>query len=448
MRPRRPKGFGGWNVLNEKDDRNMTDFSGLELAQPLLRAITAEGYTTPTPIQGKAIPPLLTGRDLLGVAQTGTGKTAAFSLPLLHRLAENAGKPRRNKPRALILAPTRELAGQIGDSLRAYGRELPVRSTVVFGGVSIRPQIQTMNRGVHVLVATPGRLLDLMNQGHVSLDAVEVFILNEADRMLDMGFIRDVKKIAAALPSRRQTMLFSATMPKTVQGLADGLLDDPVRVEAAPAATTAEKVDQRVLFVAKEKKRALLGELLNNRDISRVLIFTRTKHGANRVARHLEQRGIASDAIHGNKAQTARQRALKGFRAGRIRALVATDIAARGIDVDGVTHVINFDLPNEPESYVHRIGRTARAGADGMAISFCDHGERAYLRDIERTIRQSLLVIEDHPYHAPDIANDPGEQRPGGRGSGRKGAQGPKRTGQKRPNQRRRGGNRRPRKAA
>ena len=386
----------------------MTSFAGLDLAQPILRAIADEGYTTPTPIQGKSIPPLLEGRDLLGVAQTGTGKTAAFALPLLHRLADNAGKSHPRQPLALILAPTRELAGQIGDSFRTYGRHLRLRTGVVFGGVSIRRQIQTLARGVHVLVATPGRLIDLMNRGDLRLDAVEVFILDEADRMLDMGFIRDVKKITAALPKRRQTLLFSATMPKSVQGLAADLLSNPVRVEAAPASTTVEKVDQMVLFVPKDKKRALLGELLNDKDMARGLIFTRTKHGANRVARHLHDRGIHSDAIHGNKAQNARQRALDGFRSGRIRALVATDIAARGIDVEGVTHVINFDLPNDPESYVHRIGRTARAGAAGIAISFCDSGERAHLRDIEKTIRQNVPVIEDHPYHAAEIANDPG----------------------------------------
>ncbi|MDH5798514.1 MAG: DEAD/DEAH box helicase, partial [Paracoccaceae bacterium] len=384
----------------------MTDFTGFKLAQPILRAISDEGYTTPTPIQVKSIPPLLQGHDLLGVAQTGTGKTAAFALPLLHHLSVNTAKAKSRQPRALILAPTRELASQIVDSLKSYGRHVPLRSTVVFGGTSARPQIQALARGVHVLVATPGRLMDLMNQGHVQLDAIEVFILDEADRMLDMGFIRDVKKITAQLPKRRQTVLFSATMPSSVLGLAAGLLHDPIRVEAAPEATTAEKVEQSVLFLPKDKKRALLSELLNNKDLKRVLIFTRTKHGADRVAKHLHQSGIRSDAIHGNKAQNARQRALKDFRSGNIRALVATDIAARGIDVDGVTHVINFDLPNEPESYVHRIGRTARAGSTGIAISFCDHEERAYLRDIEKTIRQSVPVMADHPYHAAEIAND------------------------------------------
>lgn len=386
----------------------MTDFAGLELAEPILRAIATEGYTIPTPIQSKAIPALRDGRDLLGVAQTGTGKTAAFALPLLHRLAGQKGKPQRNRPRALILAPTRELADQIAGSLRTYSRHLHLRTAVVFGGTSIRNQIRTLAQGVHILVATPGRLLDLMAQGHLQLGSVEIFVLDEADRMLDMGFIRDVKKIAASLPERRQTAFFSATMPKSIQGLAGGLLKDPVQVEVAPTATTAEKVEQRVLFVSKGKKRALLDELLTDKSIKRVLIFTRTKHGADRVARNLHQSGVRSDAIHGNKAQRARQKALKGFRSGNIRALVATDIAARGIDVEGVTHVINFELPNDPESYVHRIGRTARAGASGVAISFCDREERAYLRDIEKTIRQSVPVFEDHSFHSAEIANDPG----------------------------------------
>lgn len=389
----------------------MTDFTGFNLAQPILRAIADEGYTTPSPIQHKSIPALVEGHDLLGVAQTGTGKTASFALPLLNRLASNGTKPQSRKPRALIIAPTRELAGQINDSIRAYGRHMHLRSTVVFGGASIRPQIKTLAQGVHILVATPGRLIDLMNQRHLYLDEVEIFILDEADRMLDMGFIPDVKRITAALPNKRQTVMFSATMPKTIQGLADSLLRDPIKVEVAPAATTVEKVEQKVLFVQKDKKRALLGELLDDRKIARVLIFTRTKHGADKVSKHLHQKGIQSDAIHGNKTQNARQRALKSFRSGEIRALVATDIAARGIDVDGVTHVINFDLPNEPESYVHRIGRTARAGASGVAISFCDIEERGYLRDIEKTIRQSVPVFEDHSFHAPEIANHTGPSK-------------------------------------
>jgi ATP-dependent RNA helicase RhlE len=433
----------------------MTDFSGLELAQPLLRAIAEEGYTTPSPIQGKSIPSLLQGKDLLGVAQTGTGKTAAFSLPLLHHIGEDCGKPVSRSPLALILAPTRELAGQINDSLKTYSRHMRIRSAVVFGGVSIRPQIKMMTSGVHILVATPGRLLDLMNQGYVHLDKIEYLILDEADRMLDMGFVHDVKKITAAVPKDRQTMLFSATMPKTVQGLASSLLRDPVRVEVAPAATTAEKVEQQVLFVSKDNKRALLTKLLDDKNIKRVLVFTRTKHRANRVVKHLQQKGIESDAIHGNKAQNARQRALDGFKSGTIRVLVATDIAARGIDVDGVTHVINFELPNEPESYVHRIGRTARAGADGIAISFCDHEERNYLRDIEKTIRQSVTVVEDHPWHAADVAamtgaeanrakskgNGGGNRRGGGgrtKPAGASGAAGEKGAANKNSRQRRR----------
>ena len=303
----------------------MTNFTSLELAQPILRAIKDEGYSTPTPIQDKSIPPMLEGRDLLGVAQTGTGKTAAFALPIINNLAKNGSKLRKFQPRALILAPTRELAVQIGDSIRGYSRHMHISSAVVFGGVSIRPQIQTLSRGVHILVATPGRLLDLINQGYVNLDSIEVFVLDEADRMLDMGFIPDVKKITAKLPKHRQTALFSATMPNSIQGLADGLLNNPTRVEVAPAATTAEKVEQSVLFVAKDKKRALLGDLMKNDDIGRVLIFTRTKHGANRVSRHLHEAGINSDAIHGNKSQNARQKALKGFKTGKLWAKNSDD---------------------------------------------------------------------------------------------------------------------------
>ncbi|MEQ8710640.1 MAG: DEAD/DEAH box helicase [Rhodospirillales bacterium] len=384
----------------------MTGFSGLNLAEPILRALNTEGYTEPTPIQAKAIPGLLEGHDLLGVAQTGTGKTAAFALPLLHRLSDLDKRANRNEPQAIILAPTRELAGQIGDSIRSYGRHLRLRSSVVFGGVSIRPQIKALAQGVHILIATPGRLMDLVRQGHVRFGSVEVFILDEADRMLDMGFIPDVRKIAAAIPARHQTVMFSATMPKAIQGLADSLLKDPLRAEVAREATTAARIAQKVLYVTKDNKRALLNKLIEDEGIDRVLIFTRTKHGADRVAKNLQDAGIDSDAIHGNKAQNARQRALNGFRNGKIRALVATDIAARGIDVDGVTHVINFELPNDPESYVHRIGRTARAGASGIAISFCDHEERAYLQDIERTIRQTIDVDSDHAYHAAEIAND------------------------------------------
>jgi ATP-dependent RNA helicase RhlE len=392
--------------LLRKKKTYMTGFSGLNLAQPILRALETEGYSEPTPIQAQSIPALLEGKDLLGIAQTGTGKTAAFALPLIDRLSSNRAWARPNAPRAVILAPTRELAGQIGDSLRTYGKHVKLRSTVVFGGVSIRPQIRAVQKGVHILVATPGRLMDLVRQGHIDFSDVQTFILDEADRMLDMGFIGDVKKVAAAMPADRQTVLFSATMPKEIAGLASSLLTEPVRVEVTPEATTVQRIDQRVLFVSKENKRALLTDLLSDETISRVLVFTRTKHGADKVVRNLEQAGIAADAIHGNKAQNARQRALKGFRDGKIRALVATDIAARGIDVDGISHVINYELPNDPSSYVHRIGRTARAGADGTAIAFCDREETAYLRDIQKTIREELAVDDSHPFHDQSIAVD------------------------------------------
>ncbi|MBW7852444.1 MAG: DEAD/DEAH box helicase [Rhodospirillales bacterium] len=382
----------------------MTTFADLKLIEPLLRAVQAENYETPTPIQALTIPHLLEGRDLFGCAQTGTGKTAAFALPILQRLAANkvAAGPRRM--RCLVLAPTRELAGQINDSFRTYGRFLGLTQTVIFGGVSQNNQARAISRGLDIVVATPGRLLDLKNQGLVHLDRVEVLVLDEADRMLDMGFIHDIRKVLAAVPHRRQTLLYSATMPTEIAKLAESTLRDPVRVEVTPVATTAERIDQRVLFVNHENKRALLGEVLADPAIGRALVFTRTKHGANRVAEQLEKIRIRADAIHGNKSQNARQRALDDFRAGRIRVLVATDIAARGIDIDGITHVINYDLPNEPESYVHRIGRTARAGATGVAISFCDATERPYLRGIEKVIRQAVPVVEDHPYHCPEAA--------------------------------------------
>ena len=402
----------------------MTDFAGLKLASPILRAVTDEGYDTPTPIQAQSIDAIIDGHDLMGVAQTGTGKTAAFSLPLLHLLSDNEGrKAQPREPLALILAPTRELAGQIQDSIRTYGKHVPLRSAVVFGGTSIRPQIQALNRGVHVLVATPGRLIDLMNQGYCRLDKVEIFILDEADTMLDMGFIHDVRKVDAALPRDHQTIMFSATMPPKVKKLAEGLLDDPVHVSVAPAATTAEKIEQSVMFVPKDKKRVLLERIMEDEAIKRVLIFTRTKHGANRVAKQLAQKGVSADAIHGNKTQNARQKALKKFKAGEVRVLVATDIASRGIDVEGVTHVINYELPNEPESYVHRIGRTARAGCEGIAISLCEMDERAYLRDIERTIRAKVPVDKEHPWHSEEISDHtgPAPKRSGGGGGGGRG---------------------------
>jgi ATP-dependent RNA helicase RhlE len=370
----------------------MTNFTELKLIQPLLRTLEAEGYATPTPIQAKAIPLLLDGRDIIGIAQTGTGKTAAFTLPILQRLSANPVRPAPKSVRALILAPTRELAGQINEAVRTYGKNLKLRSDVVFGGVSMVNQIQRLANGVDILVATPGRLLDLARQQRVKLDRVEVFVLDEADRMLDMGFIHDVKRITMMLPKARHTMLFSATMPSAVQSLAANLLRDPARVEVTPTATTASKVEQQVMFVDKPHKRAALARILKDDGVGRVLVFTRTKHGANKVVKQLDQDGVRANAIHGNKSQSARQKALAEFKSGRTPVLVATDIASRGIDVDGVTHVINFELPNEPESYVHRIGRTARAGAAGVAISLVDSAERSVLRDIERTIRQKLTV--------------------------------------------------------
>jgi len=386
----------------------MIKFSGLDLIEPLQRALSAENYNTATPIQAQSIPHLLAGRDLLGVAQTGTGKTAAFVLPMLQDLEATAnGQPRPGRPRALILAPTRELAVQIGDSVSVYGKFLNIRSTTIFGGVPAGRQIKALNQGVDIVIATPGRLLDLLNQRKLHLDAVRIFVLDEADRMLDMGFIHDVRKIAALVDRDRQTLLFSATMPPAISKLASGLLSDPVRVEVAPQSTTAERVQQKVLYVGKSNKNQLLGVLLGDDSISRALVFTRTKHGANRVAKFLEQSSVRTGVIHGNKSQSARQKALEGFKNNQLRILVATDIAARGIDVDGVTHVINFDLPNDAETYVHRIGRTARAGATGQAISFCCHEERGYLLDIEKVTKQLVDVDIDHPFHAPEIATAP-----------------------------------------
>ncbi|HEX2905807.1 MAG TPA: DEAD/DEAH box helicase [Phototrophicaceae bacterium] len=374
-------------------------FQDLKLIDPLLRAVHAEGYNEPTPIQAQAIPHVLNGKDLVGCAQTGTGKTAAFALPILQRLM--AAPSRQRGIRVLVLSPTRELASQIGESFSVYGRHTGLKNAVIFGGVGQQPQIEAVRRGLDILVATPGRLLDLMNQGWVRLDTVEIFVLDEADRMLDMGFIHDVRRVISALPVKRQTLLFSATMPPDIQDLAARILINPVRVEVTPQATTVEKIEQSVFFVEKKDKRALLEHLLNDQAIRRVLVFTRTKHGANKVAEQLERVRIQAEAIHGNKSQTARERALANFKSGKTRVLVATDIAARGLDVEDVTHVINYDLPNEPESYVHRIGRTARAGASGIAYSFCDVDERAYLRDIEKLIRLRVPVVTEHPFASP-----------------------------------------------
>jgi ATP-dependent RNA helicase RhlE len=390
-------------------------FSDLGLAAPLLRALAEEGYTLPTPIQRETIPPILAGRDLLGCAQTGTGKTAAFALPLLERLRLRP-QPKLRGPRILVLVPTRELAIQVAASFATYGRHVAFRHAVIFGGVGQNEQVTALRRGLDVLVATPGRLIDLIAQRHASLGEVETLVLDEADRMLDMGFIDAIRRLLPLLPKVRQNLLFSATMPAPIAALADQILKTPVKVAVAPVATTAENVKQWVLFVAQSHKRALLLDVLADPAMSKVIVFTRTKAGANRVTRELEKAGVTAQAIHGNKSQNARQRALGSFRDGETRVLVATDIAARGIDVDGITHVINFELPNEPESYVHRIGRTARAGARGIALAFCDDAERDYLRDIERLTRVKLNVVADHPYAG--VAPRPAPASPPRRGPG------------------------------
>jgi ATP-dependent RNA helicase RhlE len=395
-----------------------TSFSELSLIEPIQRALRTENYTLPTPIQAQAIPHLLAGRDLLGIAQTGTGKTAAFGLPILQRLFEDKTPAGPKGVRALILTPTRELAIQIGESFRSYGRHLHLRQALVYGGVGQKPQVDALARGVDILVATPGRLLDLIGQGHIKLDRVHIFVLDEADRMLDMGFIHDVRRIVRTMPKGHQSLLFSATMPDDIAQLAGTILVDPVRVAVTPVASTVELIDQRVLFVDTANKRALLTSMLRDAGIGRALVFTRTKHGANKVAEHLERSQINAEAIHGDKTQGARQRALLNFKTGRSRVLVATDIAARGIDIDGITHVINFDVPNMPESYVHRIGRTARAGATGIALSFCASEERAFLRDIERLTKRPLTVVADHPFVS---ASGPGKvSAPANHGGGRR----------------------------
>jgi ATP-dependent RNA helicase RhlE len=375
-------------------------FSQLGLLPALERAVAGEGYLEPTPIQARAIPHVLAGRDLLGLAQTGTGKTAAFALPILQRLSHVTRAARPRPIRCLVLTPTRELASQIQDSFATYGKHLPLTSFVIFGGVGMDAQRQALRAGMDILVATPGRLLDLAGQGLLNLKGLEVFVLDEADRMLDMGFIHDVRKVIRLLPPQRQTLFFSATMPREAQELADQLLIRPETIAVTPPATTAERVDQEVYFVEKADKRALLVDVLRDSAMRRVLVFSRTKHGANRIAEHLVKAGIGAEAIHGNKSQNARERALAGFKIGRTRVLVATDIAARGIDIDDVTHVVNFDVPEVPEAYVHRIGRTARAGATGMALSFCEVEERTDWRNIEKLTRQEIPVVEGHPYES------------------------------------------------
>ncbi len=382
---------------------SLSDFQSLGLGEKLRRALRDVGYTEPTPIQSQAIPHLLQGRDLLGVAQTGTGKTAAFALPLLQRLDEENSPAKPRRPRALILAPTRELALQIHDELERFGKYTKLRHAFIFGGVSANPQIKSLRQGLDVVVATPGRLLDLAGQRHIDLSEVEVLVLDEADRLLDMGFIRDVKRIVGQTPKSRQSLLFSATMPNAVAALAREILDDPVRVDVSPKQVTVKEIDQRFVMVGTSDKQRMLEHLLRDDEVSRAIVFTRTKHGANKVAKKLGNAGIGAEAIHGNKSQGARQRALSNFKNGDSWVLVATDIAARGIDIDAVSHVINYELPHEPESYVHRIGRTGRAGATGAAWSLVDPSERSRLRAVERLIRFSPSEIEvDLPPRDPD----------------------------------------------
>ncbi|MEQ5776215.1 DEAD/DEAH box helicase [Thalassospira sp. NFXS8] len=392
----------------------MTNFEGLNLIEPLLRNVESSGFTAPTEIQSATIPALLEGKDLMGISQTGGGKTAAFCLPLLQRLAENPKRPAPGQPRALILAPTRELANQIGQCLRDFKKGIRLFSTVVYGGSPMGPQIQELRRGCDILVATPGRLLDHMSRNTVRFDDVEVFVLDEADRMLDMGFSEDVLTVAELLPYKHQTVMFSATMPDAVRHLTDRLLRDPVKVQTAPQASVTERVTQRGMFVTRQNKTALLLQLIKREGSDRVLVFTKTKLDADELAFQLQDAGVQSDAIHGDKQQRIRQKILRNFRDGRFPVLVATDVAARGIDVPGISHVVNYDLPTDPENYVHRIGRTGRGGADGIAISFCEPRDVRHLRNIERVIRQDVTIDEDHEFHV-----SPPAARRGGAGGGR-----------------------------
>lgn len=379
-------------------------FENLNIIDPLSRALAKEGYITPTPIQMQAIPHLLKGKDLMGIAQTGTGKTAAFVLPILQRMSEEIRVPTPGFPRVLVLAPTRELAAQIGQSFATYGQFLRFRHTVIFGGVNQVPQVRVLSRGVDILIATPGRLIDLMNQGYVKLKGVEFFVLDEIDRMLDMGFVKDMRKIVSALPLKRQSLFFSATITPQTSEFAKKLLTDAVHIEAAPQASTLECIEQRVFFVDQNNKYPLLLGLLKQQDLKRVLVFTRTKHRADKISLTLNKSNIRADAIHGSKSQGQRVKAMHDFKSGRLQVLVATDIAARGLDIDDISHVINYDLPNEPESYVHRIGRTGRAGANGTAYSFCAADERNYLRGIEKLTRMKIEVME-HEYHSERAKN-------------------------------------------
>ena len=427
MEPRVPQPFA---IVRDGAAAHMKEtflnsFNEFGLAEPILRALSEEKYVTPTPIQAKAIPLLVTGRDLIGIAQTGTGKTAAFALPILNRLAANRIRPERKTCRVLVLSPTRELSGQILDSFRTYGRHLRISSALAIGGVSMGAQVRALQNGVDVLVATPGRLLDLVQSNALRLGSIETFVLDEADRMLDMGFIVDIRKIIAKLPKERQTLLFSATMPQDIADLAKQMLRDPATVAVTPAATTVERIAQRIIHLDRGAKPTTLAEILRNEPVDRALVFTRTKHGADKVVRGLEKSGIRASAIHGNKSQGQRERVLADFRTGKVRTMVATDIAARGIDVDGISHVINFDLPNVPESYVHRIGRTARAGAEGVAISLCSSDELPFLRDIEKLIRMSIPATGEvshqrgTPRPAQQHANNGGNHRGGRNGRGK-----------------------------
>ena len=413
------------------------DFESLNLCQPLLAALDEIGYVTPTPIQEQAIPLLMEGRDMLGCAQTGTGKTAAFSLPILDAMAEDPWSGKR-RIRSLMLCPTRELASQIRDNIDEYARHLDIHSMVMFGGVSQRPQEKKLRKGVDILIATPGRLLDLIGQGLVDLSNVQFLVLDEADRMLDMGFIRDIRKILALIPEDRQSLLFSATMPSSIVELSRDMLYEPVKIEVTPESTTVEAIEQSLMFVMKSDKRALLTHIIRDENPEKVLVFSRTKHGCNRIVKQLAADGIEALAIHGNKSQGARERALGRFRNGTLQVLIATDVASRGIDVSDISHVINLDLPNEPEVYVHRIGRTGRAGQGGITIAFCDENEGEFLRGIEKTIRQKIPVDEDHPFHSEKAKSRKGEKAPkrrqnrGRRGGGRRQNQGGQNRGQRR----------------
>jgi len=419
-------------------------FNDLKLIEPILKALKTEGYTTPTPIQEQSIPIVLQRRDLLGCAQTGTGKTAAFSIPILQLLYQDKQQHKEQKTiKALILTPTRELAIQINESLAAYGRHTGLKHLVIFGGVSQNPQVDALKRGVDILVATPGRLLDLMQQRFISLEHIKMLVLDEADRMLDMGFVNDVKKIIAKVPAKRQTLFFSATMPKEIQQLADSMLFNPEKVEVTPVSSTAETIQQELYYVQKSDKRDLLSHILKDKNIKSVLVFTRTKHGADKVVKDLHKLKITAEAIHGNKSQNARQRALTNFKSRDTRVLIATDIAARGIDIDELAYVINYEIPNIPETYVHRIGRTGRAGANGIAYSFCDAEETAYIKDIQKLIGKQIPVNDEHPYVMNPNTVRPTEapEKQKGKGGGQKRGRGFGRADKKKENRQGGGGN-------